>query len=105
MHLQMTVVWTDGRRPPLEVIVDSPRGTTSSELLASLRDRSDVDMAKDSIHVARQALSGAEVIGEGTLVDGAVLTVGPARQASQVKPGHRPPGGPLRLAVVSGPDA
>ena len=81
MHLQMTVVWENGGHAPVEVLVDAPAGSTGADLADGLRSLLDPTGSSHPAHPARHLrVTGAPVLdddllGEGALVDGAVLTV------------------------------
>ncbi|SES07222.1 DNA segregation ATPase FtsK/SpoIIIE, S-DNA-T family [Pedococcus cremeus] len=113
MHLQMTVVWERGGRPPAEVVVDAPPSSTVADLVGALRGLLGPDVPAGSLGtdwslVAHGSpLTPSMRVGEGELVDGAVLTIAPVRERpAPTDPSRtdRRPGG-LTLAVVSGPDA
>ena len=113
MHLQMTVVWADGGRGPLEVLVDAPAGATVADLRRALQRHVGPHLAEGQwrLRAAGTPVRDTDAVGEGALLDGAVLTVLPGGGDQQApgpggghgsRPGHA---SPLTLAVVSGPDA
>ena len=108
MHLQLTVVWEDGHRGPAEVVVDAPPGATAADLVTGLRGALGTvppgpPGSAWSLHANGAPVAGDDAIGQGQLVDGSVLTVGPVRD--RPRPGGSRATSPLTLAVVAGPDA
>lgn len=105
----MTVVWEGVDRHPLEVVVDAPPGSTAADLVTGLRALVGPAVPTGpvgstwSLHANGAPVDGAAPVGKGTLVDGAVMTVGPTREPAD--PGARRSTTPLTLAVISGPDA
>ncbi|TQJ51633.1 FtsK/SpoIIIE domain-containing protein [Phycicoccus sp. SLBN-51] len=113
MHLQMTVVWERGGLPPAEVVVDAPHASTVADLVGALRGLLGPAVPAGplgtdwSLMAHGSPLRPSTRVGEGDLVDGAVLTVAPVRERPAPKDRSRTDrrAGGLTLAVVSGPDA
>lgn len=104
----MTVVWEGGQHRPVEVVVDAPQGATTADLVTGLRGALGHAMPPSppglgwSLHANGAPVRDGAAVGQGQLVDGAVLTVGPRRERAVAADDTT---SPLTLAVVSGPDS
>jgi S-DNA-T family DNA segregation ATPase FtsK/SpoIIIE len=103
VEIRVTVVEPASRRRAVDLRVVAPAGTTLAEarphLLAALgRDDGEAPVSCDGWELAASA-----VLGEGALLEGAVLCVGRTGGATGRAAGTS--GGVLELHVVGGPDA